>query len=143
MIHYGLLCGHEHAFEGWFADSAAFDAQAAQGLLHCPVCGDPAIRKGIMAPAVKTSITKAKGKSEPVPSPDAQGLRQFAAGFRKYVKENADDVGPRFPEEARKIHYGEIEHRQIYGESSLEEAKELVEEGIDILPLPPDPDGMN
>jgi hypothetical protein len=98
-----------------------------------------------MAPAVMTSVTKAKGRAVPPPpqATDQQKLRQFAAGFRKYVEENADYVGPQFPEEARKIHYGETEARHIYGESTLGEAKELIEEGIEIAPLPPDPSDLN
>ncbi len=67
-------------------------------------------------------------------------MRQFVTGMRKYVEENADYVGPKFPEEARKIHYGESEERHIYGEATLKEAKELIEEGVDIAPLPPDLD---
>ncbi len=98
-----------------------------------------------MAPAVKTSVTKAKGaRPRSRPSRDEQQkLRQFVAGFRKYVEENADYVGPKFPEEARKIHYGETEARHIYGESTVREAQELIEEGIEIAPLPPDPNELN
>ena len=154
MIAYSLICAGGHAFEGWFASGAAYDAQAAKGSLACPMCGDRRIAKGVMSPAVKTSVTKKKGRSEslpvvatPAPSartqPDPQKMQQFMAGFRKYVEENADYVGPRFPEEARKIHYGETEERQIYGEATPEEAREMVEEGIDIAALPPDPDDLN
>ena len=98
-----------------------------------------------MAPAVKTSVTKAKGRQSCRirAGRDQQKLRQFVAGFRKYVEENADYVGPQFPEEARKIHYGETEARHIYGESTLQEAKELIEEGIEVAPLPPDPNSLN
>jgi hypothetical protein len=145
VIAYNLVCKDGHEFEGWFADSHAYAAQEKAGDLVCPVCGDANISKAIMAPAVKTSVTKAKGKSAP-PKPEAtdqQKLRQFVAGFRKYVEENADYVGPQFPEEARKIHYGETEARHIYGESTLREAKELIEEGIEIAPLPPDPGDLN
>ena len=93
---------------------------------------------------MKSSVTKAKGRSEPPQTaPDPQKLRQFVAGFRKYVEENADYVGPQFPEEARKIHYGETEARHIYGESTIKEAQELIEEGIEIAPLPPDPGDLN
>jgi hypothetical protein len=93
---------------------------------------------------VKTSVTKAKGRTAPASAPDeGQKLRQFVAGFRKFVEENADYVGPRFPEEARKIHYGESEARHIYGESTLAQAKELIEEGIEVAPMPPDPNSLN
>jgi hypothetical protein len=122
--------------------------------LACPVCGDAKIAKAIMAPSVKTSVTKAKGNDVievPAPKPpgspnsaqDAQKVRQFIAGYRKFIEENAEYVGRRFPEEARKIHYGETEERHIYGESTFGEAKELIEEGIDVAPMPPDPADLN
>ena len=145
MIAYSLVCKDGHEFEGWFADSTAYSAQEKAGDLICPVCGDASVSKAVMAPAVLTSVTKAKGRSvaPPPQASEQQKLRQFAAGFRKYVEENADYVGPQFPEEARKIHYGETEARHIYGESTLGEAKELIEEGIEIAPLPPDPSDLN
>jgi hypothetical protein len=144
VITYNLACGKGHEFEGWFKDSAAYDEQEAQGVLACPYCGDAQVRKAIMAPAVKTSVTKAKGKTEITPAtPDPKVVRQFMAGYRKFIEENADYVGPRFPEEARKIHYGETEERHIYGESTVAEARELIEEGIAIAPVPPDPGELN
>jgi hypothetical protein len=150
LIAYSLVCGDGHAFDGWFQSIAAFDAQRADGSLSCPVCGDDRIEKGVMAPSVKTSATRKKGRPDPIPGlppvaakPDPTKMHQFMAGFRKYVQENADYVGPRFPEEARKIHYGETEERQIYGEATPDEAREMVEEGIDIAPLPPDPNDLN
>ena len=137
MIVYNLRCRNAHEFEGWFKDSAAFDTQAKGGKVLCPVCNSKKVEKAIMAPAVsgakKSSLTEAETKQ----------MRQFMTGLRKYVQDNADYVGPNFAEEARKIHYGETEHRHIYGEASLEEAKELVEEGVDVAPLPPDLDGTN
>ena len=142
MIAYRLICKDGHEFEGWFADSTAYAAQAQAGDLVCPVCGDASVTKAIMAPAVRTSVTKAKGKT-PGTVPELQKQRQFVAGFRKFIEENADYVGPRFPEEARKIHYGETEERHIYGESTLREARELIEEGIKIAPMPPDPNELN
>ncbi len=142
MIVYRLVCSSGHEFEGWFRDSAAFDAQAIEGALHCPVCDDADVKKAIMAPAlVKTG---ASGEpAVPQPAPDMQKVRQFMAGYRKFIEENAEYVGPQFPEEARKIHYGETEERHIYGESTLREARELVEEGIQIAPVPPDPGDLN
>jgi len=143
VIAYNLVCKDGHEFEGWFANSTVYDSQEKRGDLICPVCGDGSIAKAIMAPAVKTSVTKAKGRNV-VGTPDEQKkLRQFVAGFRKYVEDNADYVGPKFPEEARKIHYGETEARHIYGESTVSEAKELIEEGIEIAPLPTDPGDLN
>jgi hypothetical protein len=144
VIAYSLVCKDGHEFEGWFASSEAYGAQERAGDLICPICGDPHVSKAIMAPAVKTSVTKAKGRPVlPETAPDQQKLRQFVAGFRKYVEENADYVGPQFPEEARKIHYGETDARHIYGESTIREAQELIEEGIEIAPLPPDPSDLN
>jgi hypothetical protein len=147
VIAYQLACAKGHEFEGWFGNSAAFDEQAAQGAIACPMCGDSQIRKAIMSPSVKTSITKAKGKTEiaaqPPNAPDAQKVRQFVAGYRKFIEENADYVGSKFPEEARKIHYGEADERHIYGESTLKEARELIEEGIEVAPMPPDPGELN
>ena len=145
MITYSLACAKGHEFEGWFKDSAAYDLQEADGSLACPRCGDVHVKKAIMAPSVMNSVTKAKGNATPtVPSAaDSQKLRQFVAGYRKFIQDNADYVGPRFPEEARKIHYGETEERHIYGESSIAEARELIEEGIEIAPVPSDPGDLN
>ena len=135
MIVYSLACTMGHGFEGWFKDSAAYEAQAADGKLVCPVCNSRKVGKAPMAPAV--SGTKAKGQPT---ADELRKMRQFMTGLRKYVEENAENVGRKFPEEARKIHYGEIEERPIYGEASLEEARELIEEGVDVAPLPPDLD---
>ena len=152
MIVYSLHCQNGHAFDGWFAGRAAFDEQAASGRLSCPLCESRDISKAPMAPALPSSVGERKqfAASAPVESaapvampkqqiPDElRKMRQFMTGMRKYIQDNADYVGPRFPEEARKIHYGETEDRHIYGEASLEEAVDLAEEGIDVAPLPPD-----
>jgi len=146
VIVYQLICTDGHEFEGWFKDSAAYDCQAGAGDLACPVCGDAKIAKAIMAPSVKTSEGKNAIEvpgSKPPEAQDPQKVRQFIAGFRKFIEENAEYVGRRFPEEARKIHYGETEGRHIYGESTIGEAKELIEEGIDVAPMPPDPSDLN
>lgn len=137
MIVYNLRCKNSHEFEGWFKDSAAFDAQAKSSRLLCPVCDTRKVEKAIMAPAVSGA------KKSTVTVDEAKKMRQFMTGLRKYVQENADYVGPKFAEEARKIHYGESEDRHIYGEATLEEAKELVEEGVDVAPLPPDIENAN
>jgi hypothetical protein len=145
VISYNLACAKGHEFEGWFKDSAAYDLQEADGSLACPLCGSAHVKKAIMAPSVMTSVTKAKGKAVAAAAPavDAQTAKRFIAGFRKFIEENADYVGPKFPEEARKIHYGETEERPIYGESTVSEARELIEEGIEIAPVPPDPGDLN
>lgn len=137
MIVYNLRCRNSHEFEGWFKDSSAYDEQWKSGKLTCPVCDSRKVEKAIMAPAVSGA------KKSAVTDAEAKQMRQFMTGLRKYVQDNAEYVGPKFAEEARKIHYGEKEHRHIYGEASMEEAKELVEEGVDVAPLPPDLDGAN
>ncbi len=137
MIVYNLVCTKDHSFEGWFASSSAFDAQAADGKLVCPVCNTRKVTKAPMAPALSPKV----GKQKSAPAPDElRKMRQFMTGLRKYVEENAENVGNKFPEEARKIHYGEIEERLIYGQATVAEAKELIEEGVDVAALPPDID---
>jgi len=134
VIVYNLQCAEGHAFEGWFASSAAYEEQVAAVKLICPVCASTAIEKAPMAPAVsgtKKTVFKAD---------EVKKMRQFITGMRKYVQENAEYVGKEFAEEARKIHYGESDDRHIYGEASLAEAQDLVDEGIDIAALPPELD---
>lgn len=138
MIVFNLRCEQDHEFEGWFKDSAAFDAQASDGKLVCPVCETRKVEKAPMAPAV--SGTKKRGVNSP---DELKRMRQFVTGLRKYVQDNAEYVGPDFPEEARKIHYGETEERHIYGEATIKEAKDLIEEGVDVAPLPPDVEDAN
>jgi hypothetical protein len=154
VIVYSLSCIKGHAFEGWFASIAAFDEQASGGKLLCPVCNSRKVVKAPMAPALPSSVGERKKGAGPVPvqkpaqplapvptpaaTEELHKMRQFMTGLRKYVEQNAEYVGREFPEEARKIHYGETEDRHIYGEASLEEAADLVEEGIDVAPLPPD-----
>jgi len=133
VIVYSLHCPKGHAFEGWFRDSAAFDSQSVDGKLVCPVCNSHKIEKAPMAPALANSV----GERQSAPD-ELRKARQFVTGLRKYVEQNAEFVGPKFPEEARKIHYGESEERHIYGEATIEEARELIEEGVDVAPLPPD-----
>jgi hypothetical protein len=162
MIRYALACDQGHAFESWFQSSAAYDKQVKRGLVTCPVCNSAKVEKTIMAP--RLSGAKKRGDAPapaPVPAPDASARLPDAPApvamvspqeheFRKKLKElrehltkNADYVGQKFPEEARKMHYGEIEHRSIYGEASPDQAKELHEEGIEFHPLPVLPDDRN
>lgn len=138
MIAYSLRCHKGHEFEGWFRDSKAFDAQSSAGHLTCPSCNSVRIEKAIMAPAVSGTKKTVHSKTA-----NAQQMRQFATGLRKYVQENADYVGADFAEEARKIHYGERPDRHIYGEATHKDAQDLIEEGVDVAPLPPDPEGAN
>ena len=138
MITYSLRCHKGHEFEGWFRDSAAFDAQRTSGHLSCPTCRSGRVEKAVMAPAVSGTKKSSRAKAA-----EARQMRQFATGLRRYVQENADYVGSNFAEEARKIHYGETPDRHIYGEATSREARELVDEGIDVAPLPPDLEGAN
>ncbi len=134
MIKYDLICKEEHEFEAWFRDSAAFDEQAAKKKVVCPYCGSKKVSKAIMAPRV-SSKTKAKGKKTMLAGQQAK-LAKMMSELRDHVEKTHDYVGDQFPEEARKIHYGETEHRDIYGEATLEDAKELVEEGVPVAPIP-------
>ena len=138
MISYSLRCHKGHEFDGWFRDSAAFDQQSERGQLNCPSCNSARVEKAIMAPAVNGTKKSARSKAG-----DAKQMRQFATGLRKYIQEHAEYVGPNFAEEARKIHYGETPDRHIYGEATPKQAQELVEEGVDVAPLPPDLDSAN
>ena len=161
MIRYTLSCERGHEFESWFANSGAYDKQAKRGLVTCPACGSAKVEKTIMAPKLhRTDLDRPKIRPpEPAPasvpaapssraplsvmsSPERE-LRQKLKELRDHVTKNANYVGPKFPEEARKIHYGETEHRSIYGEASPEEAKALHEEGIEFHPLPVLPDDQN
>ena len=160
MIKYTLICDRKHEFESWFADSAAFDKQAKRKLVACPVCDSVKVEKAIMAPRVAAKKGRvpiempapaadapatAAPASAPVAmiSPQEQEIRAKLKELRDHLVKNADDVGTKFPEEARKMHYGETEHRSIYGVASPEDAKELAEEGIEFHPLPVLPDERN
>jgi len=165
MIRYSLACERGHAFESWFANSSAYDKQAKRGLVACPACGSTKVEKAIMAPrlarsdkaidlpapapapaaAPAPSTPPAAQGAEPVAmiSPQERELRTKLKELRDHLIKNSDNVGRKFPEQARKMHYGEIEHRSIYGEASPQEAKELYEEGIELHPLPILPDERN
>jgi hypothetical protein len=157
MIRYVLLCEHRHSFETWFADSAAYEKQAKRKLVTCPNCGSSKVEKAIMAPNLGGSGKRRKKSAEaqlvetpaaataPVAmlSPQERELRQKLREIRDHLTHNAENVGRKFPEEARKMHYGEIEHRSIYGEASPKDAKDLADEGIEFHPLPILPDEQN
>lgn len=133
MIKYQLRCEADHEFEGWFRGSDDFDAQASNGLLECPSCGSRAIGKAIMAPAISRRRESGRaGRLAEIRS----AMQEAATRARDYVEKNFDYVGDRFPEEARKIHYGETAERRIYGEATGKEVKALAEEGVEIAPLP-------
>jgi len=161
MIRYSLVCDKGHDFESWFADSTAYDKQAKRKLVACPHCGSAKVDKAIMAPRLAGSKTgKAPVEAPPVEAPAAtpepaapapvamlspqeRELRSKLKELRDHLTKNADNVGKKFPEQARKMHYGEVEHRSIYGEASPEDAKALAEEGIEFHPLPILPDDRN
>ena len=156
MIKYALTCGKGHTFESWFQNSAAYDKQAKQKLVTCPLCGSAKVEKGIMAPRLsggrKDEELPAAPAGESTPnhktpvvmvSPQEREIRKKLKELRDHLTQNADNVGQKFPEEARKMHYGEIDHRSIYGEASPDEARKLSEEGIEFHPLPVLPDERN
>ncbi len=165
MILYNLVCAKGHEFESWFAGSAAYDRQAKRGLVECPVCGSTKVEKALMTPRLartrKLTPTASEtpepaAASEPVVpaapeppapvaviSPQERELRTKLRELREHLVKNAENVGQRFPEEARKMHYGEKEHRSIYGTASPDDAKALHEEGIEFAPLPVLPDERN
>jgi hypothetical protein len=132
-----LQCRHAHAFEGWFASEDDFQDQLARGLVECPVCGDAEVAKMPSAPRLNLGASEPKpaGKQEVVASANPE-LQAAWMQLVKQVMANTEDVGERFAEEARKIHYGETEERGIRGQASREETQALLEEGIGVLPLP-------
>ncbi|MGE5514654.1 MAG: DUF1178 family protein [Bacteroidota bacterium] len=131
MILFELRCGNDHHFEGWFKDNAAYDVQSAAGEIACPLCGDTGVTKAIMAPR----LNKATGQTLDAHGA-AQEMRRLLRDLRQKVEQSCDYVGERFAEEARKIHYGDVEDRPIYGQASPEQAAELEEEGIEVARLP-------
>ena len=128
MILFNLICSQEHEFEGWFRDGEAYERQFTSGVLSCPVCNDHAVRKAIMAPSVVTSRQSVASA--------AKEAQQILTALREHVESSAENVGERFPEEARRIHYGETEKRAIFGDASPEEATALREEGIEFVSIP-------
>jgi hypothetical protein len=160
MILYALTCDQDHGFESWFPSGDAYEAQRKRGLVACPFCGSAKVEKQIMAPRVARTNKPASlpapapvrpdvPEVAPTPQPVAmfsekeRELRAMVKALREHVEKNAEHVGGRFPDEARKMHYGDIEHRSIYGEATPGEARELIEEGIEIHPLPIVPDERN
>ena len=168
MIKYSLVCDKAHEFESWFSNSAAYDAQAERGLIECPQCGSIKIGKAIMAPRIaRTDREQPVAIAAPQPQPEGggeaalpaeiqpppqrvallderqQAMRAMIRELHQKIVENATDVGPRFPEEARKMHLGETPQRSIYGQATLEEAKALVEDGVPVMPVPTLPEERN
>ena len=160
MIKYQLICDKSHEFEGWFGNSATFESQQESGLLTCPVCGSADVRRALMAPNLaspktrKTDLAEQQPSAQPEPQPQPQAPQQASAALpqaaaRKMqelmsemralqtrIREECRDVGNDFAEEARKIHYGEVEPEGIYGQATAEEREALDEEGIEIMDMP-------
>ncbi|HXY59521.1 MAG TPA: DUF1178 family protein [Methylocystis sp.] len=151
MIRYSLICARAHEFDAWFRDIANFDDQAAMGALSCPYCNSTEVQKGVMAPHVarsgrstqggdgaeqKAPTAEASSATLPAPPDPHRELREKVRDFREKILESTEDVGERFPEEARKIQDGDAPRRAIRGKASLAEAKALLEEGVAVLPLP-------
>jgi hypothetical protein len=169
MIRYALACDQGHTFESWFQNSAAYDKQVKRSLVTCPTCGSAKVDKAIMAPRLAGTRKRGGGAQRgaasppppdaPAPPPDSapaeaptpvammspqeREFRTKLKELREHLTKNADYVGQKFPEEARKMHYGEVKHRSIYGEASPDQARELHEEGIEFHPLPVLPDERN
>jgi hypothetical protein len=162
MIRYNLRCDRGHAFESWFQSSVAYESQEKRKLVNCPSCGSAKVERAIMAPQIVSKKSRAsQGQDVPAPAQPAavsdvtapastpllmaqeRELRAKLKELRDHIVKNADNVGERFPNEARKMHYGDIEHRPIYGEASPEEARSLIDEGVEVSPLPVLPDDRN
>jgi hypothetical protein len=160
MIRYALRCERDHSFESWFQSSSAYDSQVRRKLVTCPVCGSAKVEKAIMAPRIvgkkgreraaapepaTTTTTTDVAQQAPASLVMAQEreLRAKLKELRDHIVKNADNVGERFPNEARAMHYGDMEHRPIYGEASPDEAKALIDEGIEVSPLPVLPEDRN
>ena len=162
MIRYALACADGHEFESWFPSGESYDAQHARGLVACPICESTSVAKRIMAPSISRTDRAAAARPGPerspeqpasVPSPAPhpvallsereQAMRAMLRAVREHVVSNAEHVGPRFADEARKMHDGEIAHRSIYGEANPVEVRALLDEGVEIHPLPPAPEDRN
>ena len=158
MIRYNLRCERGHSFESWFQSSSAYESQEKRKLVSCPACGSDKVERAIMAPRI---VSKKGRYTRPAQAAEAAGTEVAAPGstpllmaqelelrakikeLRDHIVKNADNVGERFPTEARKMHYGDIEHRPIYGEASPDEARALIDEGVEVSPLPVLPDDRN
>jgi hypothetical protein len=171
MIRYSLRCERGHAFESWFQSSSAYESQEKRKLVSCPACGSTKVERAIMAPQIVTRKGRAKAAvpaeaadapateaaqesaqastqgsaqaSTPLLMAQERELRAKLKELRDHIVKNADNVGEKFPNEALKMHYGDIEHRPIYGEASPDEARALIEEGVEVSPLPVLPDDRN
>ena len=141
MIRFSLICDHDHEFEAWFRSNDDFDTQKKRGFVDCPTCGSTKVQKALMAPAVSTGRKREK-IALAMNEMQKKAMAEMKALSEK-IRENADYVGDKFAEEARKIHFGESEARGIYGEATLDEAKSLAEDGVGFMPIPVFPEDRN
>ena len=162
MIRFSLQCDKDHPFEGWFASNDAFDTQVKRGLLDCPFCGSNKVEKALMAPSVRSSkrvapvientveisgapLTEITGPA-PAPvvlAPEQTEILAKLQELSRQVRANTENVGKEFAEEARKIHFGEVKPRAIYGEATSDDVQSLIEDGVAIAPLAPLPEDRN
>ena len=141
VIQYSMVCDREHRFDAWFRNAAAFDEQVAQAILTCPLCDSRVVHKALMAPAVaRASVEKL---SLSIGHPQHVELREMMRAMRHKVTSEADYVGDKFAEEARKIHFKETDSRGIYGEATRDEVVSLIEDGVEVMPLPSLPEEQN
>jgi hypothetical protein len=141
LIRFSLICDHDHEFEAWFRSNDDFDRQKKRGFVDCPNCGSTKVQKALMAPAVSTGRKREK-IALAMNEMQKKAMAEMKALSEK-IRENADYVGDKFAEEARKIHFGETEARGIYGEATLDEAKSLAEDGVGFMPIPVFPEDRN
>ncbi|WP_137133701.1 DUF1178 family protein [Rhizobium sp. FKY42] len=142
MIRYTLVCDNAHSFEGWFSSSSDFDQQVESGFLTCPVCNSASVSKALMAPSVSTARKQEERQQVAMDYARQEAIAKLREAVQT-IRSSAEDVGERFSEEARKIHYGETEQRGIIGQASLNEVRELIDEGIEVAPLPVLPEDAN
>lgn len=143
---FSLHCDNDHRFEAWFRSNEDFDTQVRRGFVECPQCGSIHIAKALMAPSVATGAAKDARKQAVMVAAGQAMRRDMLDKMReitRQVKAQADDVGERFPEQARKMHYGEQDAKPIYGKASTDEVESLLDEGVEIMPLPDLPEDMN
>jgi hypothetical protein len=144
VIRYRLACCNDHEFDAWFRNGAEYDRSVAERTLTCIICGSSNVAKAVMAPRLATAVQRQASAPEGASAPRSPSdIRRMIRELHETLQRKAENVGPRFAEEARQMHYSEVEGRAIYGEATREEASELIEEGIPVLPLPSLPDKSN
>ena len=136
MILYDLNCENGHTFEAWFASSEQYDKQNKKKLINCPICNSNKIKKALMAPNLKGAKKNNKSFEQKKIEEENKNFNKKLKEFKKFIENNTEDVGKNFTEEAKKIYYGETKSRPIRGETTKEQAKELIEEGVPIAKLP-------